>query len=144
MKGPYERLKYDLRRIWECPKCQARQRTDGTTTALICGCQLALVENERVSMNLLHDGIRRSSVKQPEGSRTSAPESEETHTDSKATIPENSDPPPSEEGDQPTTTADAGKTSSAPDDSEATSETIKNGDQNSASSDSSDDSTCAE
>ena len=144
MKGPYERLKYDLRRIWECPKCQARKRTDGTTTALICPCQLALVENERVSMNLLHDGIRRSSVKQPEGSRTSAPESEETHTDSKVTIPENSDPPPSEEGDQPTTTADAGKTSSAPDDSEATSETIKNGDQNSASSDSSDDSTSAE
>ena len=142
MKGPYERLKYDLRRIWECPKCQARQRTDGTTTALICGCQLTLAENQRVSMNLLLDGIRRSRVKQPQGSHP--PESGEAHTGSKVTIPENSDTPSSEEGDKHSPADGAGKTASVPDDNEATSETIENGDKNSASSDSSDDSTCAE
>jgi hypothetical protein len=68
MKGPYERLKYDLRRFWECPQCQRRQRTDGTVTGLICDCQLAVEENQRVSMRLSHDDIRRSSVKQPQPS----------------------------------------------------------------------------
>ena len=68
MKGPYERLKYDLRRVWECPQCQRRQRTDGTITGLICDCQLAVEENQRVSMRLSRDDIRRSSVKQPQPS----------------------------------------------------------------------------
>ena len=71
MKGPYERLKYDLRRFWECPQCQRRQRTDGTITGLICNCQLAVEENQRVSMRLSRDDIRRSSVTQPQ---PSAPE----------------------------------------------------------------------
>ena len=72
MKGPYERLKYDLRRVWECPQCQGRQRTDGTVTGLVCNCQQAVVENERVSMRLLRDDIRRSSVKQPQPSAPAA------------------------------------------------------------------------
>jgi len=36
MKGPYERLKYDLRRVWECPVCRARVRTGGNVTSLLC------------------------------------------------------------------------------------------------------------
>jgi len=76
MKGPYERLKYDLRRVWECPQCQARQRTDGTITGLVCNCQYPVVENERVSMKLVRDDIRRSSVKQP----TSSPPTSDTPT----------------------------------------------------------------
>ncbi|HUE70874.1 MAG TPA: hypothetical protein VMP01_08285 [Pirellulaceae bacterium] len=39
MKGPYERLKYDLRRLWECPQCQRRERTDGSVTFFLCSCQ---------------------------------------------------------------------------------------------------------
>lgn len=39
MKGPYERLKYDLRRLWECPKCRRRERTDGTVTFRFCACE---------------------------------------------------------------------------------------------------------
>ena len=72
MKGPYERLKYNLQRVWECPKCEQRQRTDGTITALQCQCQLGLTEDQRVSMTLIHDGIRRSKVKQPEATSTQA------------------------------------------------------------------------
>lgn len=72
MKGPYERLKYNLQRVWECPKCQQRQRTDGTITALQCPCQLGLTEDQRVSMTLMHDGIRRSKVKQPAATPTPA------------------------------------------------------------------------
>ena len=74
MKGPYERLKYDLRRVWECPQCQGRQRTDGTITGLVCNCQHPVAENERISMKLIRDDIRRSSVKQP----TSSPPSSDT------------------------------------------------------------------
>ncbi len=39
MKGPYERLKYDLRRLWDCPKCHRRERTDGSVTYLFCSCE---------------------------------------------------------------------------------------------------------
>ena len=138
MKGPYERLKYDLRRIWECPKCQARKRTDGTTTALICPCQLALVENERVSMNLLRDGIRRSRVKQPQASATSGTESRQEHPDATATTAQESDVPSSEEDLRPTSSNDAAEEVSEPTDTEATTETTENGSQTSTSSDSSD------
>ena len=40
MKGPYERLKYDLRRLWECPRCQRRERTDGSVTFVLCQCEV--------------------------------------------------------------------------------------------------------
>lgn len=144
MKGPYERLKYDLRRIWECPKCQARKRTDGTTTALICPCQLALVENERVSMNLLRDGIRRSRVKQPQASSTSSSESGQEHSDATATITQESTVTPSVEDVKTISSNDAAKEASEPTDTEATTETTENGSHTSASSDSSDEATGAD
>ena len=28
MRGPYERLKYDLRRLWECPVCKHTNTTE--------------------------------------------------------------------------------------------------------------------
>ncbi len=39
MKGPYERLKYDLRRLWECPQCHHRERTAGSVTFCLCSCE---------------------------------------------------------------------------------------------------------
>lgn len=36
MKGPYERLKYDLRRRWECPRCEATERRGGEFTYVFC------------------------------------------------------------------------------------------------------------
>ena len=66
MKGPYERLKYTLRRTWECPACSRRIQTDGTSTGNVCECQFGHPENERISMKLLLDGIRRTEVSQPQ------------------------------------------------------------------------------
>gem|GEM_PF-2945192 len=66
MKGPYERLKYTLRRTWECPACSRRIQTDGTSTANVCDCQFGHPENERISMKLILDGIRRTQVAQPQ------------------------------------------------------------------------------
>ena len=79
MKGPYERLKYTLRRTWECPACSRRIQTDGTSTGNVCECQLGHPENERISMKLLLDGIRRTAVSQP--LPTSPPVSEKPVSD---------------------------------------------------------------
>ncbi len=59
MKGPYERLKYDLRRIWECPVCHHRERANGSITALFCSCQDKVDPLERVAMKLVEDRIQR-------------------------------------------------------------------------------------
>ena len=59
MKGPFERLKYDLRRVWECPECHHRERADGTVTTVICRCQANKETLDRVVMNLVEDKIQR-------------------------------------------------------------------------------------
>lgn len=58
MKGPYERLKYELRRVWECPVCHHRERTGGDATSQICRCQRKVKLAERVGMKLVEDGVR--------------------------------------------------------------------------------------
>lgn len=60
MRGPFERLKYDLRRIWECPRCGARRRTDGATTTQLCKCEKSGQTREAISMKLIGDGARRT------------------------------------------------------------------------------------
>ncbi len=59
MKGPYERLKYDMRRLWECPVCQHRERTSGDVTSRVCRCQSDTPLTERKPMRLVEDGVRR-------------------------------------------------------------------------------------
>ena len=59
MKGPYERLKYDGRRTWECPMCNHRERTSCEVTSCICKCQNKVAAEERICMKLVEDGIRR-------------------------------------------------------------------------------------
>lgn len=58
MKGPFERLKYDLRRIWECPACGHKVRTDGAATTQFCRCGKPNT-NPDVAMKLVGDGPRR-------------------------------------------------------------------------------------
>jgi len=58
MKGPFERLKYDLRRIWECPACGHKVRTDGAATSQFCRCGKNNT-NPAVAMKLVGDGPRR-------------------------------------------------------------------------------------
>jgi hypothetical protein len=59
MKGPYERLKYDLRRLWECPACHKRERTPGSVASRLCLCQMKQVDGQPVVMKLLEDGPQR-------------------------------------------------------------------------------------
>jgi hypothetical protein len=39
MKGPAGRLKFDLRRQWECPVCGRQERTGGDAVFRLCPCQ---------------------------------------------------------------------------------------------------------
>src|SRR5262245_8444437 len=59
MKGPYERLKYDLRRLWECPACKRRERTSGSITFRHCSCRLKQLDGKPVVMQLVADDIQR-------------------------------------------------------------------------------------
>lgn len=67
MKGPSERLKYDLRRVWECPVCKHHERTEGHVTSRLCRCQAKASPLQRQWMNLIEDGPRRV-LGQPGGS----------------------------------------------------------------------------
>jgi hypothetical protein len=59
MKGPHERLKYDLRRLWECPVCKRRERTPGSVTFRHCSCQLKQIDGKPVVMKLIEDAVQR-------------------------------------------------------------------------------------
>ncbi len=59
MKGPYQRLKYDLRRLWECPACNRRERTPGSITFRHCSCRLKQLDGKFVVMTLVADGVQR-------------------------------------------------------------------------------------
>lgn len=62
MKGPYERLKYDFRRVWECPACKRRERTDGGVTSRFCNCttrgEASREGAQPIPMKLIEDGPR--------------------------------------------------------------------------------------
>jgi hypothetical protein len=38
MKGPGGRLKFDIRRLWECPVCHRRELTTGDVVNRLCTC----------------------------------------------------------------------------------------------------------
>jgi hypothetical protein len=59
MKGPYERFKYDLRRLWECPACHKRERAPGSLTSRLCLCQMKQPDGQPVVMKLIEDGPQR-------------------------------------------------------------------------------------
>lgn len=59
MKGPFERLKYDLRRVFECPECHHKERVDSTKTTVVCRCQATKPVLEQVVMKLVEDRVQR-------------------------------------------------------------------------------------
>ena len=59
MRGPYERLKYDLRRGWECPLCHRKEKADFLITNRFCNCRQKKDGGPLVSMKLVDDGVRR-------------------------------------------------------------------------------------
>lgn len=58
MKGPAARWKFDVRRVWECPACQRRERTGGQVVNLLCDCQLRGESPHRTWMRLIEEERR--------------------------------------------------------------------------------------
>jgi hypothetical protein len=56
MKGPSGRLKYDVRRVWECPICGRRERTGGQVVNRLCPCHPDNDPPRLVWMRLVEDG----------------------------------------------------------------------------------------
>ena len=96
MKGPFERLKYDLRRVWECPVCHHRERAGGTVTTFVCRCQASKDSLDRVVMKLVEDRTQRrlpmfvppTEETQPEAPTTATPLAEGTSQEVAAPLAE--------------------------------------------------------
>jgi len=54
MKGPYGRLKFVIRRLWQCPKCQRRTWTSGQVVTRACSCSTP-GDNPPVWMTLVEE-----------------------------------------------------------------------------------------
>jgi len=63
MKGPYERLKYDLRRVWECPNCKRRERAAGSVTFRFCACQTKQTEGKQTPMKLVDEAVQQTGAR---------------------------------------------------------------------------------
>jgi hypothetical protein len=74
MRGPYERLKYDFRRHWECPLCKRHDHTLGTVVFRHCTCQ----PQQPTPMKLVQEGGQRlwpaAVSKRPSPAEPAAPE----------------------------------------------------------------------
>jgi hypothetical protein len=59
MKGPGNRLKFVIRRAWECPRCRARLVTPGSVVQQTC-LSAACAGQPPVCMLLVKDPLRTS------------------------------------------------------------------------------------
>ena len=74
MKGPYQRLKFDLRRLWECPVCHYRVHTPGDVTTQLCRCQEQVDPANRRFMHLMEATPPQPKVATPTVSEATPPE----------------------------------------------------------------------
>jgi hypothetical protein len=67
VKGPFQRLKHDLRRLWECPVCNHRAHTPGDVTSCLCRCQQQVDPATRRFMRLIEgDTLRAIRIAEPQ------------------------------------------------------------------------------
>ena len=91
MKGPYERLKYDLARVWECPVCNHHERSNGATTFFFCKCQQKQEPTQRRPMRLIEEGARR--IERPVSSTAASLQPAEMATENSGTAQSDMAPP---------------------------------------------------
>jgi len=65
VRGPYERLKYDFRRLWECPECGHRSYTSGDLATETCDCGRKESPPRTIFMRLAAEGGRRTDIRPP-------------------------------------------------------------------------------
>jgi hypothetical protein len=57
MKGPGNRLKFTIRRAWQCPRCGRRAVTPGSVVSQSCNCTPADALGQAVCMRLVADPL---------------------------------------------------------------------------------------
>jgi hypothetical protein len=55
MKGPGNRVRHDVRRVWQCPACGRREKTGGQVVCLRCNCGTAGTATDPPWMQLIED-----------------------------------------------------------------------------------------
>jgi len=93
MRGPYERLKYDFRRAFECPVCGHRERVEGPATFRVCGCQLKLDPRQQRPMRLVEEGGKRITEPPPRAAPIELPPADAAPPPAPASIPPPDTPP---------------------------------------------------
>jgi hypothetical protein len=58
MKGPGNRLKFVIRRVWECPECRRRLVTGGHVVQQPCNCRPPGPDALPVWMQLVKEALR--------------------------------------------------------------------------------------
>jgi hypothetical protein len=53
MKGPGGRMRFDLRRVWECPVCHRREWTGGDIVYRMCTCSAKAEPPRQIWMKLI-------------------------------------------------------------------------------------------
>lgn len=106
MKGPYHRLKFDLRRHWVCPVCQHHSHTPGHVTSCMCRCQLQVEPAARRFMKLVEDVEPRGEFRPPSGG-TPAVSSESRTVETDPVSPSSDRPETSDAGSKLATGTDS-------------------------------------
>ena len=65
MKGPGHRLKFDVRRVWECPVCHRRQKSDGRVVHLRCHCMDNCHPPQEIWMKLIEERLPGKQINVP-------------------------------------------------------------------------------
>jgi len=75
VKGPFERLRHNFKRTWECPECRQRRRTSGQSTSRACNCRVLAKTGDIVWMTLIRDAPQ---ARCPIATNLSIPDMEQT------------------------------------------------------------------
>lgn len=93
MKGPGNRLKFSVVRVWECPVCHRRDRTGGDVVSRVCHCLAKRDPPQQTWMKLIEEPRPRAQpAEQPSVGDTEAKPSAESGGTADAQSPTNLTP----------------------------------------------------
>jgi len=73
MKGPSGRLRYQVRRVWECPRCRRREWTGGHIVTQVCDCAGGEGPAKPVGMKLIEELPRGQMISQDSVAKLGTP-----------------------------------------------------------------------
>ena len=88
IKGPGFRLRHDVRRVWKCPQCRRRRKTDGHVIAQRCNCTKQRVWMQLIEMQQGADAAQATAEQEPAPDARSSPDAKSTTDAQPAAIAE--------------------------------------------------------